>query len=91
MKSALSHGPHCDGEVQMLLRKMYHYRLQDRFRVPTRITPSGHMSIAFDIIEHPSLDITKLDVLKVWHLASLIIVAVNSEGKLKEESQFGEL
>ena len=64
---------------------------KDRFRVPTRITSNGHMSVAFDVVEHPSLDITKLGVLKVWHLASLIIVAVNSEGKLKEASQFGEL
>ena len=44
------------------------------------------MSVAFDVVEHPSLDITKLGVLKVRHLASLIVVAVDSEGKLKEES-----
>ena len=57
---------------------------EDRFRVPTRITSNGHMSVAFDVVEHPSLDITKLGVLKVRHLASLIVVAVDSEGKLKE-------
>ena len=58
---------------------------EDGFRVPTRITSNGHMSVAFYVVEHPSLDITKLGVLEVRHLASLIVVAVDSEGKLKEE------
>ena len=59
---------------------------EDRFRVLTRITSNGHISVAFDVVEHPSLDITKLGVLKVRHLASLIVVTVDPEGKLKDES-----
>ena len=59
---------------------------EDMFWVPTRITSNGQVSVAFDVVECPSLDIAKLGVLKVWHRASLIVIAVGSEGKMKEES-----
>ena len=59
---------------------------EDRFWVPTRVTCNGQMSVAFDVVECPSLDIAKLGVLKVRHRASLIVVVVGSEGKMKEES-----
>ena len=69
-----------------MLRRRIITGYEDRFRVPTRIISNGHMSVAFDVVEHPSLDITKLGVLKVRHLVSLIVVAVDFESKLKEES-----
>ena len=59
---------------------------EDRFWVPTGVTCNGQMSVAFDVVECPSLDIAKLGVLKVRHCAGLIVVAVDSEGKMKEES-----
>lgn len=59
---------------------------EDRFWVPTGVTSNGHMSVAFDVVKCASLDIAKLGVLKVRHRARLIVVAVDSEGKMKEES-----
>jgi len=59
---------------------------EDRFWVPTGVTSKEHMSVAFDVVEYAFLDITKLGVLKVRHRAKLIVVAVESEGKMMEES-----
>ena len=59
---------------------------EDRFWVPTGVTFNGNMSVALNVVECASVDIAKLGVLKVWHRASLIVIAVGSEGKMKEES-----
>ena len=77
--------PRYDGEDRML-GKCIITGYEDRFWVPTGVTSNGQMSVAFDVVECPSLDIAKLGVLKVRHHASLIVVAVGSEGKMKEES-----
>lgn len=53
-------------------------------KIECRVTSNGHMSVAFDVVECPSLDITKLCVLKVRHRASLVVVVVESECKMMD-------
>jgi hypothetical protein len=66
-----------------MLRKRIITGYEDRFWVPTGVTSNGHMSVAFDVVECASLDIAKLGILKVWHRAGLIVVAVEFEASLK--------
>ena len=77
--------PRYDGEDRML-GKCIITGYEDRFWVPTGVTFNGNMSVALNVVECASVDIAKLGILKVRHCAGLVVVAVDSEGKMKEES-----